>query len=189
MIRRCTGPAGRGPPDIAFRTWSIAAMDIVPFVVTYNGMATGPCVGRCVDYLMAHAPRSFGGAIERVEVYAHCQTREPIQASLSSLYERFQGRLTTLPYLRFRRKARLFEVAYASEFLHDKTLFGSDDASLSPADFKALCREFAAALSLIRRRVKPSDDFDLDGLDLHLRRRIETLESERAGGVSRPGDT
>ena len=163
-------------------------MDIVPFLVTYNGMATGPCVGRCAHYLMAGAPRSFGGAIERVEIYAHCQTREPIIASLSFLYERFQDRLRTLPYLRFRRKARLFEIAYASEFVHDKTLFGSDDVSLPPADFKGWCREFAGALALIRGRVKPSDDFDLDGMDLHLRRRIETLESEGKGGVSRPGD-
>jgi hypothetical protein len=150
-------------------------VDVVPYIVTYNGMATGPCVDRCVESLMAGAPPSFGAAIEQVEIYAHCRTREPIIASLSLMHERFQRRLTTLPFLRFRRRTRLFVVAYASELLYE-ALFRSDEAPLSPADFHRLCREFAGALSLIRRRVRRSDDFDLDGLDGHLRRRIESLE-------------
>jgi hypothetical protein len=150
-------------------------VEVVPFIVTYNGMASGPCVERCAEYLMTGAPASFGAAIDRVDIYAHCQTREPIIASLTSMYERFQGRLATRPFVRFRRKTRLFEVAYASGFVHAKTMFRSAEASLSPTDFHCLCREFADSLSLIRRRVKRQDDFDLDGLDVHLQRRIESL--------------
>jgi hypothetical protein len=122
-------------------------MDVVPFIVTYNGIATGPCVNRCAEYLMAGSPPSFGAAIERVDIYAHCQTREPIIDSLTFMFERFQKRLTTLPFLRFRRKARLFEVAYLSGFVYAETLFHSAEASLSLADFNGLCREFAEALT------------------------------------------
>ena len=31
-------------------------MEIVPFIITYNGMATGPTVKRCVEYLMTDSP-------------------------------------------------------------------------------------------------------------------------------------
>ncbi len=154
-------------------------MEVVPFIVTYNGMAAGPCVNRCAEYVMSAAPQSFGAAIERVDIYAHCQTSEAITSSLRSMDKRFQVRLATLPYLRFRRKARLFEIAYASQFVFAEKLFESDEAVLSLTDFDRLCCEFAEALALIRRRVKPSDDFDLDGLDLHIRRRIQSLGTER----------
>jgi hypothetical protein len=151
-------------------------VELVPFIVTYNGMAAGPCADRCVEHLMAGAPPSFGAAIERIDIYAHCQIREPINVLLSFMYERFQDRLTTLPFLRFRRKPRLFEIGYVSGFIYAKALFSSNGVALAPADFNCLCREFAAALSLVRRRIRPSDDFDIDGLDVHLRRRIESLE-------------
>jgi hypothetical protein len=150
-------------------------VDVLPFIVTYNGMATGPCIERCVEHLMAGAPSSFGALIERVDIYAHCQTREPLNPGLASMHERFQDRLATLPFLRLRRSARLFGVAYASQFLHSKAMFGAEESVLSPADFRLVCREFAGALSSIRRRVKRSDDFDTDGLDEHLRRRLESL--------------
>jgi hypothetical protein len=151
-------------------------VEVVPFIVTYNGMASGPCVNRCVEHLMAGAPPSFGAAIERVDIYAHCQTREPVIYSLAFMYERFQGRLTTLPFLRFRRKTRLFEVAYASKLVHAEAMFRSAKTALPPADFNCVCREFADALSLIRHRVKRSDNFDLDGLDAQLKRQLEFLE-------------
>ena len=67
-------------------------MEVVPFIVTYNGMATGPCVKRCVEYLMADRQHSFGAAIERVDLYPHCQTREPIIAGLKSMRDRFEAR-------------------------------------------------------------------------------------------------
>jgi hypothetical protein len=152
-----------------------AAVDVVPFVVTYNGMATGPCIKRCVEYLMSGAPPSFGILIERVDIYAHCQTRDPINPGLASMHERFQDRLATLPFLRLRRSPRLFEVSYASQLLHSGSMFRAEESVLPTVDFRLVCREFADALSSIRRRVKRSDGFDIDGLDEHLRRRLESL--------------
>ena len=150
-------------------------MIVVPFVVTYNGMGTGSSIKRCVEFLMADGTPSFGAAIEEVDLYAHCHTREPLIESLASMHERFEARLPTLPYLKFRRKARLFEIAFPSRFLHDESLFGSDEVTLSSAHFDCLCREFAAAMFLIRRRITSSDAFDIDGLESHLQRRLELL--------------
>jgi hypothetical protein len=149
---------------------------VVPFIVTYNGMAGGPCLDRCVEHLMGGAPPSFGAAIERVDIYAHCQTRDPVNPSLASMYDRFQSRLTTLPFLRFRRKTRLFEVAYVSSLLYSEAMFRSAKTEFALADYHCVCREFAEALSLIRHRVKRSDDFDPDGLEAHLKHRIEQIE-------------
>jgi hypothetical protein len=98
---------------------------VVPFIVTYNGMASGPCLNRCVEHLTAGTPPSFGAAIERVDIYAHCQTRDPVNPSLGFMYDRFQSRLTTLPFLRFRRKTRLFEVACVACGVHLRTGHGA----------------------------------------------------------------
>ena len=150
-------------------------MEIVPFIITYNGMATGSCVTQCAEYLMNDAP-DFGAAIKRVDIYAHCQTSDAVVASLASMDERFQQRINKLPMIRFRRKSQLVEISYASAFLYTDALFGKEKIPLSAANFGCLCREFAAALSLIQRRIKLSDDFDMDALNMQLQRRLASLE-------------
>jgi hypothetical protein len=149
---------------------------IVPFIVIYNGAATGPCINRCVEYLTAKGPASFGAAIERIDIYIRCQTRDPMVPGLEFLMDRFQAGLATLPFIRFRRKARLFELSYASEWLHSSEMFGAANIELPPSEFDCICRELAAVLLLVRRRVKRSDDFDVDAFEAHLQLRVESLE-------------
>jgi hypothetical protein len=160
-------------------------MRIVPFIVTYNGGATGPCITRCVEYLTAECPASFGTAIERIEIYVRCQTRDPMIAGLEFMMDRFQAGLATLPFIRFRRKARLFELSYASEWVHSSEMFGAARIELSPSEFDCLCREFVAALFLVRRRIKKSDDFDLDAFEAHLQRRVKSLDQLARAGLRR----
>lgn len=150
-------------------------MEVVPFVVTYNGMATGPAIKRCVEHLMADAP-AFGAAVERMELYPHCHTREPLVAGLGAIAARFQDRLATLPFVRFRRTRRLFEVAYASSFVHRDDLFGAAKIELPSVEFCGLCQEFAAAMLQVRRRLKSSDEFDASGLEAHLQHRLALLK-------------
>ena len=52
---------------------------------------------------------------------------------------------------------------------------------LSPSEFGLLCREFAATLSLVRRRVKKSDDFNADAFEAHLKRRVDSLDQGQRG--------
>ena len=151
-------------------------MKIVPFIVTYNGMATGPCIKRCSEHLVTEGTASFGSAIERIDIYPRCQTRDPIIPGLKFMEDRFQAALATLPFVRFRRKAKLFELSYASNWVHSSELFGASAMELPSSSFTCLCREFANALLLVRRRIKASDDFDVDAFDAHLQRRVEALE-------------
>lgn len=156
----------------------LSTMKVTPFVVTYNGMATGPSIKRCVEYLMTDAPSTFGAAIEQVDVYAHCQTTDLIADSFADMNARFQVRLATLPLLRFKRKSCLLEVSYASQILHSDAMFESSSGSLLVAEFNCLCREFAGVLSLARRRLTRSDAFDIDSLDSHLRNRLALLSED-----------
>jgi hypothetical protein len=163
-------------------TRRVSAVEVVPFVVTYNGMATGPCVKRCAEYLMAGGPGTFGAAVERVELYPHCQTGDPVIAGLESMHDRFQTRLATLPFARFRRKARLFEVSFVSRWIRSEAMFGAAVAELPPAEFRLLCGEFVAALALLRSRVKRSDAFDTAGLEAHVQRRLDSLREQPCTG-------
>ncbi len=150
-------------------------MKIIPLIVTCNGGGSGPCIMRCVEYLIGEGPVSFGTAIEKIELYPRCQTRDPIILGDEFLMDRFQAGLATLPFLRFSRKARLFEISYASEWVYSKAMFGASIIELPSSEFQLFCREFANALSLVRRRIKKSDDFDVEGFEAHLHRRIEQL--------------
>ena len=150
-------------------------VEIVAFIVTYNGMSTGPCIKQCVDFLTADAPPSFGTAIERIDLYPRCQTKDPITEGLEFMIGRFQEGLATLPFIRFHRKIRLFELSYESMWVHSSDMFGATAVELSSSEFNCVCREFAAALALVRRRVKKGDDFDVDAFEAYLHRRVECL--------------
>ena len=146
-------------------------------------MAYGPCITRCSDYLAPEGADSFGTAIEQIDIYARCQTRDPIIPGLEFMDDRFQAGLKTLPFIRFRRKARLFELSYASDWIHSSEMFGAANIELAPHEFSCLCREFSATLFSMRRRLKKSDDFDVDLFETILQRRVENLDKEaRSGG-------
>jgi hypothetical protein len=147
-------------------------MRVTVWMVTYNEMGSGPCIQKCVDFLLAQAPMDLGDAIAEVDIYARCQTSEPIIASLKELYDRFQENLKTLPYLQFIRKRRRFDISYASRIVHEGAMFHSNDYALSVSDFRCLVGELAEALGLMRRRLKKSDQFDLDRFESHLRDRV-----------------
>jgi hypothetical protein len=144
--------------------------------VTYNGMASGPCITRCSDYLTPNSDIPLGTAIEQIDIYARCQTLDPVIPGLDFMNDRFQAGLRTLPFIRFRRKAKLFELSYASRWTHTKEMFGSSDIELAPHEFSCICREFAEALLLIRGRLKASDDFDVDLFEKLLQRRVDDLD-------------
>jgi hypothetical protein len=160
-------------------------LKIVPFIVTYNGGATGPCINRCVEYLTAEGPASFGTAVERIDICIRCQTRAPIVPGLEFLMDRFQAGLATLPFIRFRRKARLFDLSYASKWVHSSEMFAASMIELPLSEFDCLCRELAAVLSFVLRRVKKSDGFDVDAFEAHLQRRVESLDQQTRVGVRR----
>ena len=153
-------------------------MKILAYMVTYDSGGSGPCIMRCVEYLTGGAPETFGTAIDQIEIYPRCQSRDPIAPGSEFLIERFQEGLATLPFIRFRRKAKLVEISYASQWLFSKDFFAASDIELPANEFNCLVREFAAALSMVRKRVTKSDDFDVDAFEAHLQRRVQDLDRD-----------
>lgn len=157
-------------------------MRVVPLVVTYNLWEGGPWLDRCVEYLLGSPARCFGKAIEEVELHAYCHDHRPTPPAVVEMRERFEARLATLPVVRFRRSRRLLVVDYASAFARRADLKGHlGVVRLSAGEFATLCREFAAALLLVRPRLKRSDEFDLAGLVSHLRQRLALLPESPDG--------
>lgn len=134
-------------------------------------MECGPELNRCAAYLLIDMPPHLGAAIERVDIYPRCQTSDPIDQSLVQLNNRFQENLEKLPFIRFKRKEKLLEVSYLSKFIYSSSM----KPPLPPADFACLCREFAWALTQARKRLKKTDDFNIDLLEKHLEARLATL--------------
>ncbi|MDX1926975.1 MAG: hypothetical protein SFV81_10675 [Pirellulaceae bacterium] len=150
-------------------------MEIAPYIVVYNGLVTGPCIRRCIDYLVTDGPSSYGGAVQRIELYPRCHTHDATPPGLNSMMEHFQFGLKSLPFIKFRRKSRLFEISYESVWIHSSEYCGESVIELPANDFNCLCREFATALLLIRKRLKDTDDFDLAAFQSQLRQRIDLL--------------
>jgi hypothetical protein len=173
MVAQSRPPAEPGRSPSLMET----NLEVVPFIVYYNGMATGPCIKRCVDFLMEDGPQTFGNAVERIDLYPRCQTRDQITPDLDFLLVRFQIGLKSLPFIRFRRKTRLFEVSYVSSWVHSSEMFGKSIVDLPKPEFHCLCLEFANALLLLRKRLKKTDDFDMNAFETQLQTRIDTINT------------
>ena len=94
----------------------------------------------------------------------------------------FRASLKTLPLVWFKRKKQLFEIAYLSKIAYAEDVFEFSEDEFEPKSkrislplFQDGCREIVSALSLIKERLKPSDDFDFKAFDAHLQRRLDRL--------------
>ena len=75
---------------------------------------------------MLGPPASFASEIETVEMYALFQSEGRPEDSQASLAERLNERLKSLPLVWFKRKKRLFEVAYFSRISHAEDILERD---------------------------------------------------------------
>ena len=144
-------------------------------IVTYNGGGGHPVLSFIGDFLLLNAPESFGSAITSVEIYTHLRSSSPPHKSLEELRERSEARLKILPLAWFKRKNFLFEIAYLSELGDAEELFEQESKSISLSLFHDACREIVSVLSMIRKRLKAADDFDVEAFDSYLQRRLDQL--------------
>ena len=120
---------------------------------------------------------SFGTAITTIDIYVHFKSTKPPLKTLDLMLERFEVRLKTLPLCWFKRKNKLFEVAYYSEICSIEDIDRQPDLSV----FNGLCVEVVEATRLISKRIKSKDDFDFGVLCSHFEQRLNqmpTSESE-----------
>lgn len=112
-------------------------------------------VGR---FLTAVAPHDLN-----VEIVSWHRDPGPPRRSLESLFEQFEADYLTLPWLRYRRRANVLDVRYASRFSADKVLSFGPDRNLH---FAGLCEELLETLAVEVPRSKAlKDSIDLPSFD------------------------
>lgn len=101
----------------------------------------------------------YGPGIESIELVAclPSRRRKPLR-TLESLFDQFHRHLDALPQVTFRRKLKRVEIRFRSEH------FMAEDNEAKPSADKCnkACKEIAAALQLLKKRIKPSDHFEVD---------------------------
>ena len=133
-------------------------MEFIGLSAAYNQLGGfGPHAD--VSALLAVQLGDYGAAIKSVDITAYLRSTHPTTGSLHQLRERFDHELDALPSITFRRSAHKVIV----HFLSDR--FVAEDSAVerpTNADRAVAAAEIEVALALVRRRVKPRDDFDVD---------------------------
>jgi hypothetical protein len=155
-------------------------MNLDLWLVKYNGMGGHPVVSYIGDFLLPDSSESFGSAIETVEIYAHLASAGQPRKTLESMAESFRERLAKLPQTRFKRKARVFEIAYHSKLGDGEEMLKWQPDFISLEMFHEGCREIVTAVSLIGPRLKRTDDFDFRAFESYLRRRLDEVPTSVA---------
>jgi uncharacterized protein YfeS len=121
------------------------------------------------DLLNAQLKKKYGSAVKTIEIYPRLPVPEPSRPTSSDYFDGWQKALEELPYLAFRRKLYRFELAFCSKHFNASEM---DDWSqwdngkrivpkISVEAIRLAGDEIKEALQLIRKRIKPSDDFDV----------------------------
>lgn len=120
----------------------------------------------------------FGGAVKELIVTLHFRNVGSPQKNLQTLLQQHDSYRSTLPKINYRKAKGRVEIEVASELEEDRG--GKTSARLSLPVFERGVDEVCRALSLMRSRIKPADDFDLDAFLAHCeaaRLRIPTSDA------------
>lgn len=135
-------------------------------LVSYNGMGGHHTLSFVGDLLLGLPRPSFGTAVGQIEAYAHLDSDGSTLPTLERLRQRFRDRVATMPQAWFRRKTKRIELAYHSRLGSADDLLKGKSRRTGSKDIPLIRRaysELAAALEVVRKRVRPTDDFDTAG--------------------------
>jgi len=153
-------------------------MDFIGFTQAYDKYGCSRIFSPIADLLEVRLDGEYGTAVTSLYFTAILPSRSSKpRPTLEELFERFHHGLTRLPKVTFRRQLKRIEIEFQSQHF-----VAEDDESnkLSPKKCNVAANEVAAALQLIKKRVKAEDDFDVcrflaDACNL-LSTRIDSLE-------------
>lgn len=127
----------------------------------YGGHTTLSPIG---NFLLREAP-DFGDAIAEITVTLHFPNSGPPKKTLEELLARHNSYGATLPKITYRRAKRKVEIDIASELMDGEDWRPSRHLFLPL--FERGIDEVIGALSLIRKRLKSADAFDLRAFLAH----------------------
>lgn len=120
------------------------------------------------NLLNTRLAKTYGAAVTTIEIYPRLPVPERLRPSSDNYFDRWQKSLEELPCLAFRRKLKRLELAFCSQHFNAAEMddwdqwnngkriipkFGIEAIRLAGDEVKE-------ALQLIRKRIKPSDDFE-----------------------------
>ncbi|MDQ7745092.1 hypothetical protein [Hydrogenophaga pseudoflava] len=153
-------------------------MDFYVMAKSYNMYGAHTALAPIAHFLMMGADE-FGGAVRELIVTLHFRNVGSPQKNLQTLLQQHDSYRSTLPKINYRRAKGRVEIEVASELEEDRGGKTSDRLSLPV--FERGVDEVCRALSLMRSRIKPADDFDLDAFFAHCeaaRLRIPTTDAD-----------
>jgi uncharacterized protein YfeS len=133
----------------------------------------------CIGDLLTIRVGDHGTAVESIEICVHLRSNDrKIQPTLEDLFDQYHEYLKTLPVVIFRRRLKRIEIGFLSEHF---TADDNESSKLSVEKRRIAMKEVGDALRLVKRRVKPSDDFNVDrflmDVDKATSRNIDNLEA------------
>jgi uncharacterized protein YfeS len=130
----------------------------------YGGHTTLSPIGQ---FLLQDAP-DFGDAINEITVTLHFPSSGPAKKTLEQLLDRHNNHRATLPKITYRRAKGKVEIDVASDLMDGRDWKPSPRLSLPL--FARGVDEVIHALSLMSKRLKPTDAFEYDAFLTHCER-------------------
>jgi uncharacterized protein YfeS len=131
---------------------------------TYNSYGSHSTISLVPIFLMRGAA-DFGPAISQLILTFHFPHSGPPRETLEGLFDQYAESLRKLPTVTFRRQRGHADIRIASTLMD-----GADwDRMRKPSVslFRGAAVETVGALTLLRKRIKPSDQFDLGAFLAH----------------------
>ncbi|QDT79703.1 hypothetical protein Mal35_31700 [Gimesia maris] len=146
-------------------------MEFNVYYRTYNSYGGHRTLSLIGDFLITGAP-SCGQALKELEVIIHIRNDGPPRKSLEEMFERFHTTLAELPRVTFYRKKHRVEITFYGEQFD---LSQIESRTLDLDLFCAASREIVNKMSLLQKRIRKTDDFDVQSFQLWLNSRLKEL--------------
>jgi uncharacterized protein YfeS len=101
----------------------------------------------------------YGKAITSVELYPRLPLPAGSEPVDDDYFDRWQSALEKLPFVSFLRKQKRIEIAFRSNHFNAADM---DNWGITAERIRLAGEDIAEALQLVRKRVKSTDDFDVD---------------------------
>src|SRR5262249_34494816 len=134
-------------------------MDISVSRRSYNSYGAS-CIFSFVGDLLTARLDDYGSTVDAIELVACQRSRtRKFLPSLEKLFDQFHEYVKRLPQVTFRRKFKRIEIVFLTEHF-----YAEDDEGWQPSASKCntAAGEVAGALPLLKKRIKPPDDFDVE---------------------------
>jgi uncharacterized protein YfeS len=136
-------------------------MDISVYRRSYNSYG-GSSIFSFVGDLLTARLGDYGSAVESIELIACLPSRtRKFLPTLEEMFDQLHEYVKSLPQITFRRKVKRIELIFLSKHFFAE---GEEGWKSSAQKCNTAAEEVAEVLPLLKRRIKPTDDFDVERL-------------------------